>query len=55
MGEIKSSENLMNHTANMVRDNSVLPFPLRGKGKFTLVLQEEEESSIQSDIKKSQL
>ncbi|MDW0115298.1 MULTISPECIES: hypothetical protein [Sporosarcina] len=50
MGYIESSEELMKHIANMNRDNSVLQFSLPGKGKFTLVLQEEDEVSIKTDV-----
>lgn len=53
MGYIESSEELMNHIANMNRDNSVLQFSLLGKGKFTLVLQEEDDVSIKSDVEKN--
>lgn len=34
----------------MSRDNSVYQFHIPGKGKFTLVLQEEEQRSIQADV-----
>lgn len=34
----------------MSRDNSVYHFHIPGKGKFTLVLQEEEQRSIQADV-----
>ncbi len=46
MGRIHSSEELMNHISNMNSENSVFQFSIPGKGKFTLVLQEEDEKSI---------
>ncbi|SFE07580.1 hypothetical protein SAMN05216238_1084 [Lentibacillus persicus] len=53
MGFIESSEELMNRIENMDRDNSVFQFSIPGKGKFTLVLQEEDENSIKSDVEKN--
>jgi hypothetical protein len=53
MGFIESSEELMKHIASMNRDNSVFQFSIPGKGKFTLVLQEEEKKSIKADIEKN--
>ncbi|MUV38745.1 hypothetical protein JNUCC1_02616 [Lentibacillus sp. JNUCC-1] len=50
MGYIESSEELMSQIANMDRDNSVFQFSIPGKGKFTLVLQEEDEPSIKADV-----
>lgn len=55
MRYIESSEELMNRIANMNHENSVLQFSLPGKGKFTLVLQEEDEVSIKSDVEKNPL
>lgn len=49
MDTIESSEELMKQIAYMNQDNSVLQFSIPGKGKFTLVLQEETESSIKTD------
>ncbi|WP_066172596.1 hypothetical protein [Bacillus marinisedimentorum] len=46
MGKIHSSEELMKHISNMNSENSVFQFSIPGKGKFTLVLQEEDEQSI---------
>lgn len=43
MGKIQSSEELMKCISSMNRDNSVLQFSIPGKGKFTLVLQEEDD------------
>ncbi len=47
MGKIQSSEELMKYISNMNSDNSVFQFSIPGKGKFTLVLQEEDEKTIQ--------
>ncbi|WJY27337.1 hypothetical protein [Sporosarcina trichiuri] len=52
MSFIESSEELMNRIAAMDRDNSVLQFTIAGKGKFTLVMQEEDHS-IQADVEKN--
>lgn len=49
MGKFHSSEELMNYISNMNRENSVVQFTIPGKGKFTLVLQEEENQSINAD------
>jgi hypothetical protein len=49
MGKVHSSEELMNYISNMNRENSVVQFSIPGKGKFTLVLQEEDDQSIQAD------
>lgn len=51
MDFISSSKDLMNHIANMDRNNSVFQFSIAGKGKFTLVLQEESVNSIEEDAK----
>jgi len=53
MGKIQSSEELMKYISNMSRDNSVFQFSIPGKGKFTLVLQEEDEQSIKVEAEKS--
>lgn len=53
MGFIESSEELMKHIANMNRDHSVIQFSIPGKGKFTLVLQEESEQSIEEDVERN--
>lgn len=50
MGKIHSSDELMKHISSMSKDNSVFQFSIPGKGKFTVVLQEEDEQSIQSDV-----
>lgn len=55
MGKIQSSEELMKYIENMNSDNSVVQFSIPGKGKFTLVLQEEDddEKSIQFEANKN--
>lgn len=50
MEKVNSPEELMENISNMSRDNSVYQFHIPGKGKFTLVLQEEEQRSIQADV-----
>lgn len=50
MEKVSSLEELMKNIENMSRDNSVYQFHIPGKGTFTLVLQEEEEQSIQADV-----
>lgn len=54
MGEILSSDELMKYIDSMDRDNSVLQFSIPGKGRFTLVLQDAEEHSINKDIEANQ-
>ncbi|MBM7571334.1 hypothetical protein [Aquibacillus albus] len=54
MGKIQSSEELMKYISNMNSDNSVLQFSIPGKGKFTLVLQEEDdEKTIQFEAEEN--
>ncbi|MFF3920861.1 hypothetical protein [Paenibacillus lactis] len=50
MEKVNSPEELMENISNMSRDNFVYHFHIPGKGKFTLVLQEEEQRSIQADV-----
>lgn len=50
MERVQSTEDLMNSISSMDRDNSVYQFYIPGKGKFTLVLQEEDQRSIEEDI-----
>ncbi|OLS33343.1 hypothetical protein [Bacillus sp. MRMR6] len=50
MGKVHSPEELMNYISNMNRDNSVVQFSIPGKGKFTLVLQEEDDQTIKADV-----
>ncbi|MDL4839439.1 hypothetical protein [Aquibacillus rhizosphaerae] len=48
MERIQSSEELMKYISNRNSDNSVFQFSIPGKGKFTFILQEEDdEKSIQ--------
>ena len=53
MGTIQSVEDLLQQITAMNRDNSVLQFSIPGKGRFTLVLQEEDKQSIQADVDKN--
>ncbi|WP_394238221.1 hypothetical protein [Niallia oryzisoli] len=53
MGKIQSSEELMKYISNMNKDNSVFQFSIPGKGKFTLVLQEEDEQSVKAEADES--
>lgn len=50
MGKVLSSEDLMKYIYKMDSENSVLQFSIPGKGKFTLVLQEDEQQSIKADV-----
>jgi hypothetical protein len=50
LGKVHFSEELMKYIQSMDRDNSVVQFSIPGKGRFTLVLQEEDEHSIKSDV-----
>jgi len=50
MEKLRSSEELMEHISNMNSDNSVCQVFIPGKGKFTIVLQEEDIQSIGSEI-----
>jgi hypothetical protein len=49
MGKIQSMEDLMKNISKMNSENSVIQFSIPGKGKFTLVLQEEDEKTIISE------
>lgn len=53
MSKVVSSEELMKYIEYMDRENSVIQFSIPGKGKFTLVLQEEENHTIDADVKKN--
>ena len=50
MEKVHSSDELMGFISNMDQDNSVCQFYVPGKGKFTLVLQEEEQRSVLADV-----
>ncbi len=49
MERITSSDELLKHIFEMNNENSIFQFLLPGKGKFTLVLQEDTES-IKADV-----
>jgi adenine specific DNA methylase Mod len=51
MEKVNSSEDLMDYITNMNRENSVCQVFIPGKGKFTIVLQEEDQSSISIEVK----
>jgi C4-type Zn-finger protein len=53
MSKVLSSEELMEYINNMDSENSVIQFSIPGKGRFTLVLQEEDNQSIVADVKKN--
>ncbi|MBP2240930.1 hypothetical protein J2Z40_001490 [Cytobacillus eiseniae] len=53
MVNVLSSEELMNYISKMDSENSVVQFSIPGKGRFTLVLQEEDDQSIKADVKKN--
>ena len=53
MNKVLSSEELMKYIDGMDRENSVMQFSIPGKGRFTLVLQEEDEQSIYADVNKN--
>ncbi|RDI42195.1 hypothetical protein [Falsibacillus pallidus] len=53
MNKVLSSEELMKYIHEMNRENSVMQFSIPGKGQFTLVLQEEENQSIEEDVIKN--
>ncbi|MGJ7922238.1 hypothetical protein [Neobacillus sp. LXY-4] len=49
MGKVDFSEELMKYIQSMDRDNSVVQFSIPGKGRFTLVFQEDD-NSIKSEV-----
>lgn len=51
--KVRSTEDLMKFISNMDRENSVVQFSIPSKGRFTLVLQEEDESSIKADVNRN--
>lgn len=53
MNMVFSSEELLKYIDKMDRENSVVQFSIPGKGRFTLVLQEEDEKTIYDDVKKN--
>lgn len=50
MEQIQSPEELMDKIEKMNRDNSVCQILIPGKGKFTIVLQEEDFQSVAVDV-----
>lgn len=46
MNKVFLSAELLKYIDKMDRDNSVVQFTIPGKGRFTLVLQEEDEQPI---------
>ncbi|MBM7634015.1 hypothetical protein [Geomicrobium sediminis] len=50
MERVQSTKELMEYISKMNRENSVGQFFIPGKGRFTLVLQEEDEPSISDDV-----
>jgi hypothetical protein len=50
MEKVLSSDDLMEYISTMDRDNSVCQVFIPGKGKFTIVFQEEDQRSIAEDI-----
>jgi hypothetical protein len=52
MNKVFLSAELLKYIDKMDRDNSVVQFTIPGKGRFTLVLQEEDEQPIFADVKK---
>lgn len=53
MNKVLSSEEFMKYINNMDSENSVIQFSVPGKGRFTLVLQEEDDQSIEADVLKN--
>lgn len=51
METLHSTKELIKYISNMNRDNSVCQFYIPGKGRFTLVLQEEDEATINEEAK----
>lgn len=50
MEEVRTTEELMEQITNMNKDNSVCQVFIPGKGKFAIVLQEEDTNSIAADV-----
>lgn len=49
--EILTTQDLMDQFSSMNKNNSVCQIFIPGKGKFTIVLQEEDQNSIASDVR----
>jgi hypothetical protein len=50
VAKILTSNELLKYVLNMDMNNSVFQFLLPGKGKFTLVMQEEDKQAIEADV-----
>jgi len=50
MQKLRSPEDLMAHITNMDSENSISHVIIPGKGKFTIMLQEEEGKSVATEI-----
>jgi hypothetical protein len=53
MEKVLSSDDLMEYISTMNKDNSVCQVFIPGKGKFTIVLQEEDQRSVAEDVEAS--
>ncbi|KLU60158.1 hypothetical protein CEB3_c35890 [Peptococcaceae bacterium CEB3] len=51
MEEVRTTEDLLEQIASMSKENSVRQVFIPGKGKFTIVLQEEDQDSIAADLR----
>lgn len=50
MQKLRSPEDLMAHISNMNSENSISHVFIPGKGRFTIMLQEEEGKSVENEI-----
>lgn len=53
MEKLRSAEDLMEHISKMNSDNSVSEVFIPGIGRFTIAFQEEEQGSIEDDVKET--
>ncbi|WP_421385463.1 hypothetical protein ACOJQI_11580 [Bacillus salacetis] len=53
MVKVHSLEDLMKNISEMNSENSVIQFSIPGKGKFTLVLQEEDKKTIKTETEEN--
>ncbi|WP_235801540.1 hypothetical protein [Heyndrickxia acidiproducens] len=53
MDKVLFAEKLMKYIDSMDSENSVVQFYIPGKGRFTLVLEEEDHQTIKADVKKN--
>lgn len=51
MEEVRTTEDLLEQIASMNKENSVRQVFIPGKGKFIIVLQEEDQDSIAADVR----